>query len=83
LELGEPNNFFLYAKRLGPGAFKHRGARDLRRLRRMADTHQLDVEIRMRVAFALRSRGICSNCRRRYDGWQLLFTSTRAVTLRH
>jgi hypothetical protein len=67
LELGEPNDL-LYAKRLGPGAWKHRGARNLRRLRRMADTHQFDIGIRQRVAFALRSRGICSNCRRRYDG---------------
>lgn len=54
LELGEPKIFYtLYAKRVGPGAWKHRGARHLRRLRRMADTHQLDVEIRT-------ARGLCA-----------------------
>src|ERR1700681_2973493 len=42
-----------YFKRVGPGAWKHRGARDLRRLRRMSDTHQFDVEIRT-------ARGLCA-----------------------
>jgi hypothetical protein len=61
VEPGEPNDslyfisfyFKFYFKRVGPGAWKHRGARDLRRLRRMADTHQLDVEIRT-------ARGLCA-----------------------
>lgn len=48
------NDFFLLRqKRLGPGALEHRGARDLRRLRRMSDTHQLHVEIRT-------ARGLCA-----------------------
>ena len=51
----------LAPKRMGPGAFKHRGALHLRFRRRISDRHQFIIKIEHRVAFAFRSRG--------YDVW--------------
>jgi len=47
----------IFQKRMGPGAWKHRGALHLRYRRRGSGRHQYDLRIRKRVAFALQSRG--------------------------
>ena len=52
-------------KRMGPGAFKHRGARHLRYRRRISGRHQLDITIEKRVAFALPILRLCLDCWRR------------------
>jgi hypothetical protein len=74
--------FSLRPNEVGPGASEHRGARNLRVCEEWLIHISFMSRSVQRVAFALRSRGIYSDCRRRYDRWQLLFTSTRAVTLR-
>jgi len=45
----------IFQKRMGPGAWKHRGARHLRYRRRISGRHQFGQRIRQRVAFALQS----------------------------
>ena len=63
----------LAPKRMGPGAFKHRGALHLRFRRRISDRHQFNIKIEQRVAFAFRSRG--------YDVWIVGDATGRATAV--
>ena len=61
-----------FKERMGPGAFKHRGARHLRYRRRISGRHQYGFRIRQRVAFALQSRGCARIVERRDEAGSCL-----------